>query len=372
MRPVPQRAVGFVRMHEGCRLDAYQDSALVWTIGYGHTGKEVHPSLRISQRQADIYLKEDLSDAAARLAGVVKPEVIAALSEGQYAALLSFVFNLGANRSWTIWKRLNARALDDVPVQMARFVHAGGRKLKGLVNRRAAEIALWHEDAEDEAPPSSFVRVEETPPTPAPSPPMQKTSLMMKAGAGVGLVGAAADQVREVVTPHAATVPLFAQDPGPRDPGLGGLLDRRAVRAFQAQRGGQVMIPALAVLRQPLARYALIGLGVLLIVAAWRIDHAAQARRLVRADAALAAARADLTQSRANVASLKTAVAAQNAAVSRLESDARARQAKAQAEVRNARKGREAAEARAGRILAAQARGDRCLAADKLILESLR
>ena len=211
MRPVPQRAVAFVQAHEGCRLDAYQDSALVWTIGYGHTGKAVHPGLRISQRQADIFLKEDLATAAARLAGVVKPEAIARLSEGQYAALLSFVFNLGANRSWTIWKRVEAGALDEVPAQMARFVYAGGRKLKGLVNRRNAEIALWHEDAADETPPSSFVRVEETPPAPAPSPPMQATSLAMKAGAGVGLVGAAAEQVRQVVAPHAAAVPLLGK-----------------------------------------------------------------------------------------------------------------------------------------------------------------
>lgn len=211
MRSVPQRAVAFVREHEGCRLDAYQDSALVWTIGYGHTGPEVHPGLRISPRQAEIYLKADLATAGARLGKVVKAEAIAGLNECQYAALLSFVFNLGANADWTIWKRLDAGELDDVPVQMARFVFAGGRKLRGLVNRRSAEIALWHEDAEEAAPPSSFVRAEATPPTPAPAPPMQKASLAMKAGAGLGLVGAAAEQVRQVVAPHATAVPLLGK-----------------------------------------------------------------------------------------------------------------------------------------------------------------
>ncbi len=132
------------------------------------------------------------------------------------------------------------------------------------------------------------------------------------------------------------------------------------------------MIPVLAVLRQPLARYALIGLGVLLILAAWRTDHAVQAQRLARADAALATIRGDLIQCRAKAGLLQAAIATQNAAVARLQADGRAREAKARAEVGEARRGRAAAEARAGLILAARPAGERCAEADRLILESLR
>ena len=51
---------------------------------------------------------------------------------------MSFVFNLGAGAKWTIWKVLKARRFDEVPPQLMRFVNAGGRVVKGLVNRRAA------------------------------------------------------------------------------------------------------------------------------------------------------------------------------------------------------------------------------------------
>jgi lysozyme len=206
MRPVPSRAVAFVQQHEGCRLVAYQDSALVWTIGYGHTGSEVGPGLKISQRQADIYLKADLVIAARRLAERVPAEVLKELSEGQYSALISFVFNLGANKTWTIWKVLAARQYEAVPAQMSRFVYAGGRKLKGLINRRNAEIALWHEDAEDVTPPSSFTRAEETPPAPEPARALSNTSTAAKATmGGGGGVAVAAAQIKDVVEPHSYT-----------------------------------------------------------------------------------------------------------------------------------------------------------------------
>jgi hypothetical protein len=127
-----------------------------------------------------------------------------------------------------------------------------------------------------------------------------------------------------------------------------------------------------ALVRSRAGAIGAIVLGLILLIAAWRIDHKIQARRLERAAVALAGARADLVQSRANAAGLEAALAAQNAAVARLQSDARAREARAQAEVRDARIGRAAAEARALTILAARPSGERCAAADKLILENLR
>ena len=124
--------------------------------------------------------------------------------------------------------------------------------------------------------------------------------------------------------------------------------------------------------RSRVGGFAAIGLGVLLLIGAWRVDHTVQVRRLERAAASLAGARAELVQGRANTAALKSALSAQNSAVSRLQADARARETRAQAEVGRARKAREAAEARASRILATRPGPDRCTAADKLILESLR
>jgi lysozyme len=45
---------------ESLRLTAYQDAVGVWTIGWGHTGPEVHKGLVWTREQAEAALKEDL------------------------------------------------------------------------------------------------------------------------------------------------------------------------------------------------------------------------------------------------------------------------------------------------------------------------
>lgn len=206
MRPIPPLAVDFVARHEGLALSAYRDVAGVLTVGYGHTGAEVTAGMKITRARARDLLAEDLKVAAGRLSARIGP-VVDNLSEEQYSALLSFVFNLGANASWTIWKVLKARAFDEVPAQLMRFVKAGGKVIPGLVNRRAAECALWaagHPEPAD-APPSSVTRAAPTPPTPADSKPLvQSKSFMTTAVAGVTTAGVAVGEVSRAVSPFAA------------------------------------------------------------------------------------------------------------------------------------------------------------------------
>jgi GH24 family phage-related lysozyme (muramidase) len=153
-RPIPPEAVEFIKQYEGVRLTAYRDVAGVHTIGYGHTGEDVHAGMTISEEDAEALLEGDLHEAAELLAKRVKPKIIDLLSDSQYAALLSFVFNLGAAPEWTIWRVLNEKKFDEVPVQMTRFVYARNPwtrkqiKVAGLVKRRAAEVELWRHDAE--------------------------------------------------------------------------------------------------------------------------------------------------------------------------------------------------------------------------------
>jgi GH24 family phage-related lysozyme (muramidase) len=207
MRPIPPRAVELTAAHEGCRLDAYQDLVGVWTIGYGHTGN-VHGGQRIDEARARELLGDDLKTAAARLHAIVRREVIDELTDNQYAALLSFVFNLGAERRWTIWKRLNARQFDQVPLEMAKFVNAGGRKVQGLVARRADEVRLWSEGepgSSAETLPSSFTRAEKTPPTPAdPVPPARSAMLLTSIAGAVAAGPPMVDQAVQAVRPYAA------------------------------------------------------------------------------------------------------------------------------------------------------------------------
>lgn len=224
MRPIPDRAASFIARHESLRLVAYDDlnpnrrsfasAADVKgkaTIGYGHTAtvypQDVVDRRRITQAEARALLLQDLSDARSKLYQVVKSPVIDSLTENQYAAILSFVFNLGANPGWTIWKRLNARQYDQVPAQMARFVNAGGKKLQGLVNRRNAEIALWS-TAEPgslaESPPSSVTRAMPTPPTPVEAKPLVQSNTTIAAATQVVTgVSAGAVAIQQTVAPQA-------------------------------------------------------------------------------------------------------------------------------------------------------------------------
>lgn len=218
-RPIPERAVAFAAQLEGLRLTAYPDPATggaPWTIGYGHTGPEVTPGLKINKAKALQYLRADLAVARARLEARIG-EVVDELSEPQFCALLSFVLNLGANAGWTIWKVLKARRFAEVPAQMARFVNASGRPMKGLVNRRNAEIALWHEESADPvALPSSVTRVTETAPTPSNTKPLSKSKSFMTGLATFGLTAAAfvSDHIKPIIdaiTPYAANSTTIAK-----------------------------------------------------------------------------------------------------------------------------------------------------------------
>jgi GH24 family phage-related lysozyme (muramidase) len=191
-RPIPVSLPGFLKRVEGVRHRAYRDSAGVWTIGVGHTGPEVDPAAVWTEAQVDAALARDIRAAANRLAAVVRPAPLEALSEHQYAALLSFVFNLGANPKWTLWKVIAARQFDGVPTQLLRFTKARDPKtgrlveVRGLVHRRMAEVALWKTadvqaaetiaaSAQAVPPPSGFMRLSDTPPEPMPVKPLTRS-----------------------------------------------------------------------------------------------------------------------------------------------------------------------------------------------------
>ncbi|MFZ5667974.1 MAG: lysozyme [Pseudomonadota bacterium] len=213
MRAIPDAAVEIVARFEGCELTGYLCPAGVPTIGYGHTGPEVKVGQKINQSTARALLKDDLKAAAARIAARLKPGILGELTDNQYAALLSFVFNLGADPKWTIWKVLNAGSFDQAPPQFMRFVYAGGKKLNGLVRRRTAEVELWSTDepgAVDEDLPSTTTREIETPPAPMGKPPAASKSLVATAATAAAAAPVAIAQVSQVVEPYADKSPAIA------------------------------------------------------------------------------------------------------------------------------------------------------------------
>jgi lysozyme len=135
------------RSFEGLRLAAYQDSAGVWTIGYGHTGPEVHRGQCVSETEAEELLRADLASAVQ----CVRRAVRVRLAQHQFDALVDFCFNVGRGsfQGSSLLRYLNQGDLESAVVQFGLWVHAGGKVVPGLVRRRAAEAALFarHESA---------------------------------------------------------------------------------------------------------------------------------------------------------------------------------------------------------------------------------
>jgi lysozyme len=79
-----QNGLNLTEQFEGLRLTAYQDQVGVWTIGYGHTGPDVHAGLTITQQQANNLLMQDTQSAAA----AVNRLVTVAINQDEFDALV--------------------------------------------------------------------------------------------------------------------------------------------------------------------------------------------------------------------------------------------------------------------------------------------
>jgi len=139
-RNINKAGLELIKDFEGFYAEAYICPAGVWTIGYGHT-KDVHKGQWVSRQQAEELLQEDLEEAQE----AVERYIEVPLTDNQFAALVSFTFNLGAGnlKTSTLLRKLNAGDYDAVPSELARWIKAGGKTLTGLVRRRAAETELF-------------------------------------------------------------------------------------------------------------------------------------------------------------------------------------------------------------------------------------
>ena len=132
--------LALIKKFEGLELEAYKCAAGVWTIGYGHT-KDVQEGDVWSESHADHMLEVELEE----FEGYINNNVTVALSQNQFDALVSWVYNLGpANlKASTMLKVLNSGDYEGVPAQIKRWNKAGGKVLKGLIRRREAEALLF-------------------------------------------------------------------------------------------------------------------------------------------------------------------------------------------------------------------------------------
>ncbi len=134
--------LALTQQFEGCSLTAYRDQVGVWTIGYGHTTGVV-PGATVTQDQATAFLAQDVQGAVE----CVNTHVSATLTQGQFDALVDFVFNLGAGNfiGSTLLAQLNAGNYSAASQEFPKWDHAGGRVVTGLWRRRMAEQTLFNE-----------------------------------------------------------------------------------------------------------------------------------------------------------------------------------------------------------------------------------
>jgi lysozyme len=143
-------AAPLIRKSEGLRLVTYRCPAGKWTIGYGHT-KTARPGMKITVEDAERLLAADMADCAT----AIRKRVRVALTAGQEAALIDFIFNFGETNfaTSTFLRLLNAGNYAAVPAQLLRWVYSTNAKtgkkevMRGLEIRRAAEVTLWNTKA---------------------------------------------------------------------------------------------------------------------------------------------------------------------------------------------------------------------------------
>lgn len=135
-------AMDFIEAWEGCRLQAYKCPADIWTIGVGHT-KDVTEHDEITYEQSRELLRKDIEAVVKALAPFVNVHV----TEGQYVALVSLAFNVGASyvvhNCPRLMRALNAGDVEQAAHQSLDITKAGGKELPGLVRRRKSEAKLF-------------------------------------------------------------------------------------------------------------------------------------------------------------------------------------------------------------------------------------
>ena len=147
---IGDRGLDLIRAFEGFRADPYLDAVGVPTIGYGSTyypdGQRVRlTDPPISEPEARRLMQATLAEFEDGIADALQVEV----TQSQFDALICWAFNIGvsAAQNSTLMKKLNSGDYFGAADQFLRWNKAGGVVLRGLSRRRAAERALFLEDA---------------------------------------------------------------------------------------------------------------------------------------------------------------------------------------------------------------------------------
>lgn len=155
---ISDAALKMIAHHEGIRFKPYRCPALLWTVGVGHVIDPNHTRIPLEDRkqlpipagwdrvltikEVDAILAKDLERFER---GVLKYCPAAGNRQGWMDALVSFSFNvgLGALQRSTLRQKFNRGDYEGAADEFLKYSKAGGKVLKGLVNRRNDERALF-------------------------------------------------------------------------------------------------------------------------------------------------------------------------------------------------------------------------------------
>lgn len=155
---ISPKALKMIAHHEGVRLRPYRCPARLWTIGVGHVIDPNHGKVKFEDRlnlsipegwdrtltmdEVNAILAKDLERFER---GVLRYCPAAGTRQGWLDALVSFSFNvgLGTLQRSTLRQKFNRGDIEGAAEEFMKFTKAGGKVLKGLVNRRNDEVALF-------------------------------------------------------------------------------------------------------------------------------------------------------------------------------------------------------------------------------------
>ena len=139
-----KQGLALTESFESCQLTAYADPVRngIPTIGYGHTGPDVHLGMTCTLQQAQDWLEADIHWAA----NVVSNTVHVSLTQGEFDALVDLCFNIGAHAfaTSTLVALLNASDFNGAALEIDKWDHANGKVIAGLLRRREAETAMFN------------------------------------------------------------------------------------------------------------------------------------------------------------------------------------------------------------------------------------
>lgn len=139
---------------ETCKLKAYQDSAGIWTIGWGTTHFEDYAPVKkndiISQKIADNLRDNELEGIYSKIVDFVKIP----LDQYEWDALLVFCYNVGVQgfKTSTLLRELNAgNEIKENYFTRWDKIHIDGKLIasKGLLERRKKEYKLFKGEIEN-------------------------------------------------------------------------------------------------------------------------------------------------------------------------------------------------------------------------------